>query len=307
MWDEGDGFYYDQLLIDGRSTPLKLRALIGLIPLLAVQVLDENVIRQGLPEFARRADWFLRNRKGVIKRLAEIESRGVEPHRHLLLSLPGRHRLERALQYLLDEREFLSPHGVRSLSRVYKDRPYVFRSDGDNREYQVAYVPGDMDSWQFGGNSNWRGPVWFPINFLLIEALREYHRYYGDTFRIECPTGSGQFADLDGVAHELAERLGSLFVPQEGRPRPCHGSFARYANDPHWRDYVLFYEYFDGDTGRGLGASHQTGWTALVASLFDYCGPGREARAEMAEHGSSGRRRPSRTSIGIDAPDERLA
>ncbi len=143
-----------------------------------------------------------------------------------------------------------------------------------------------MDSWQFGGNSNWRGPVWFPINFLLVEALREYHRYYGDTFRIECPTGSGQFADLDGVAHELAERLGSLFVPQEGRPRPCHGSFAPYANDPHWRDYVLFYEYFDGDTGRGLGASHQTGWTALVASLFDYCGHSRGVRAEAVE-GSS--------------------
>jgi len=128
--------------------------------------------------------------------------------------------------------------------------------------------------------------VWFPINFLLVEALREYHRYYGDTFRIECPTGSGQFADLDGVAHELAERLGSLFVPQEGRPRPCHGSFAPYANDPHWRDYVLFYEYFDGDTGRGLGASHQTGWTALVASLFDYCGHSRGVRAEAVE-GSS--------------------
>ena len=141
-----------------------------------------------------------------------------------------------------------------------------------------------MDSWQFGGNSNWRGPVWFPINFLLIEALREYHRYYGDTFRIECPAGSGQLSDLDGVAYELAERLVSLFVPQEGRPRPCHGSFARFANDPHWRDYVLFYEYFDGDTGRGLGASHQTGWTALVASLFDYCDPRRGARVETFSH-----------------------
>jgi hypothetical protein len=215
----------------------------------------------------------------VIKRVADIETRGVEPNRRLLLSLPGRDRLERALRYLLDAHEFLSPHGVRSLSRAYKDCPYVFRSDSDDREYQVAYVPGDMDSSQFGGNSNWRGPVWFPINFLLIEALREYHRYYGDTFRVECPTGSGQFADLDGVAHELAERLGSLFIPQEGRPRPCHGSFARYANDPHWRDYVLFYEYFDGDTGRGLGASHQTGWTALIASLLEYCGHSRAARA----------------------------
>ena len=175
---------------------------------------------------------------------------------------------------MLDESEFLSPYGVRSLSRVYKDRPYVFRAPGGDREYTVAYVPGDMDSPDFGGNSNWRGPVWFPINFLLIEALREYHRYYGDTFQIECPTGSGQLTNLDGVAHELAERLSSLFVPHDGRVRPCHGSFARYADDPHWRDYVLFYEYFDGDTGRGLGASHQTGWTALVATLFDDCGPG---------------------------------
>ena len=166
------------------------------------------------------------------------------------------------------------------IARTYSARTATIAST------QVAYVPGDMDSWQFGGNSNWRGPVWFPINFLLIEALREYHRYYGDTFRIECPTGSGQLTDLDGVAHELAERLGSLFVPQEGRPRPCHGSFARYADDPHWRDYVLFYEYFDGDTGRGLGASHQTGWTALVASLFDYCGPTRGARAETAKDSS---------------------
>src|SRR5947208_5906112 len=207
LWDEEDGFYYDQLLMDGRSTPLKLRALIGLIPLLAVQVLEEDSIRPVLPDFHKRAEWFLANRKQLVKRLAEIEIQGDEPHRRLLLSLPGRKRLERALRYLLDESEFLSPHGVRSLSRAYKDRPYVFRADGDAHEYTVAYVPGDMDTEQFGGNSNWRGPVWFPINFLLIEALREYHRYYDDDFRIECPTGSGRPADLEGVAHELAERL----------------------------------------------------------------------------------------------------
>src|SRR5918996_542131 len=229
LWDDGDGFYYDQLLVDGQSTPLKLRALIGLIPLLAVQVLNENDIRPNLPEFHKRTEWFLANRKQLIKRVAEIETRGDEPKRSLLLSLPGKKRLERALSYLLDESEFLSPHGVRSLSRVHKDRPYVFRADGDDREYAVAYVPGDMDTQQFGGNSNWRGPVWLPINFLLIEALREYHRYYGDSFRIESPTGSGRMVNLDGVAHELAERLGSLFVPREGRPRPCHGSFNRYA------------------------------------------------------------------------------
>jgi hypothetical protein len=287
LWDDGDGFYYDQLLVDGRSTPLKLRALIGLIPLLAVQILNEEDVRSALPEFHKRTEWFLLNRKALLKRVADVEVRGEEPRRCMLLGLPGRDRLERALRYLLDEREFLSPHGVRSLSRVYKDRPYVFRADGDVHEYSVAYVPGDMDSEQFGGNSNWRGPVWFPINFLLIEALREYHRYYGDSFRIECPTGSGQSTDLNGVALELAERLGSLFVPQGGRPRPCHGSFARYADDPHWRDYVLFYEYFDGDTGRGLGASHQTGWTALVACLLEDC-----AQRHEGSRGNSPRRAP---------------
>jgi hypothetical protein len=279
LWDDEDGFYYDQLLINGKSTPLKLRALIGLIPLLAVQILNEEDIRPNLPGFHKRVEWFMANRRDLIKQVAEIEIKGDEPRRSLLLSLPGRSRLERALRYLLDESEFLSPHGVRSLSRVYKDRPYVFRTDGDAHEYSVAYVPGDMDSHQMGGNSNWRGPIWLPINFLLIESLLEYHRYYGDTFRIECPTGSGQLVDINGVAHELAERLGSLFVPQETRPRPCLGSFERYADDPHWRDYILFYEYFDGDTGRGLGASHQTGWTALVACLLENCARRRGTRA----------------------------
>src|SRR5262245_21070569 len=286
LWDDVDGFYYDQLLVNGASTPLKLRALIGLIPLLAVQILDEDPLRPALPDFSKRADWFLAYRKDFIKGVTEFEVRGVEPHRHALLSLPGRTRLERALRYVLDENEFLSPYGVRSLSRVYKDHPYVFRAPSGDREYTVAYVPGDMDSPEFGGNSNWRGPVWFPINFLLIEALREYHRFYGDTFKIECPTGSGRVTDLAGVANELAERLVSLFVPQKGRVRPCNGSFSRYADDPHWRDYILFYEYFDGDPGRGLGASHQTGWTSLVATLFEYCGLRRRARAERLEDSS---------------------
>ena len=268
LWDEADGFYYDQLLVDGHTTPLKVRALSGLIPLLAVLVLEEETLR-ALPDFRRRTTWFLENRKDLVKQIAALEVSGQAPRSRMLLSLAGRSRLERSLAYLLDEREFLSPYGVRSLSRVYKDHPYVLRMDG--HEYTVGYVPGDMDSADFGGNSNWRGPVWFPINVLLIEALREYDRYYGDTFQIGCPTNTGLPVTLAGVAEELIIRLTGLFAPQSGRPRPCHGSLDRYASDPHWRDYILFYEYFDGDSGRGLGASHQTGWTALIATLLGDC------------------------------------
>jgi hypothetical protein len=187
----------------------------------------------------------------------------------MLLALPTRDRLERVLKYLLDETEFLSPFGVRSLSKVYKKHPYTISVGG--QKFTVGYVPGDMDTAEFGGNSNWRGPIWMPLNFLLIEALRKYHAFYGDDFTIECPTGSGNRMTLDGVAQELARRLGSIFLPVDGRPRPCHGTFERFRDDPHWRDYVLFHEYFDGDTGRGLGATHQTGWTALVAVLIEMC------------------------------------
>jgi len=268
LWDEEDGFYYDQLLIEGRTTPLKLRALIGLIPLLAVLVLDEEPFQE-LPDFRQRTLWFLEHRKDLVKRITDLEVSGVKPSRRLLLSLSGRTRLERSLRYLLDEREFLSPYGVRSLSRIYKDRPYSFRPEGQHTEYHVPYVPGDSDSPDFGGNSNWRGPVWFPINFLLIAALCEYDRFYGETLQVECPAGSGRRLTLGGAAQELIRRLTGLFVQLPDGSRPCHGAFAPYAEDPYWRDYVLFYEYFDGDTGRGLGASHQTGWTALVATLLD--------------------------------------
>ena len=270
LWDDADGFYYDQLLLNGQSTPLKLRALIGLIPLLAVQVLEnEDDIRPNLPDFhGRTFEWFLSNRKDLISRAsAEIE---VQGHRAALaaawlLSLPGRKRLERALRYLLDESEFLSPYGIRSLSRTYKDRPYVFRATRATfTNTPVAYVPGDMDNQDFGGNSNWRGPIWLPINFLLIEALREYDRFYGNSFQIECPTGSGKMTNLNGVALELAERLGSLFVPQAGRPRPClTAPSAKYARTT--RTGVTTSSSTSTSTGTpaaGCGASHQTGWTA---------------------------------------------
>ncbi len=270
LWHEEDGFYYDQLKLHGRSLPLRLRSLVGIIPLLAVHILDEEVLHWNLRAFQRRMSWFLHNRKDLLRHIAALEERGDAPRRQRLLALPSRQRLERALRYLLDEDEFLSPFGVRSLSRVYKDRPYEFRADGGER-YTVRYVPGDMDSWDFGGNSNWRGPIWFPINYLLIESLERYHQYYGDSFRVECPTGSGRWTTLGGAARELAERLSRLFFARTGGRRPCDGDECRWTDDALWRDYVLFHEYFDGDTGRGLGASHQTGWTALIASLLEDC------------------------------------
>jgi hypothetical protein len=269
LWDDEDGFYYDQLLIGGVSVPLKLRGMMGVIPLLANHILDEELIHAKLPAFEKRIRWFLDNRKPLIKHIAALEGKGDVGRRQMLLALPTRDRLERVLKYLLDETEFLSPFGVRSLSKVYKKHPYTISVGG--QKFTVGYVPGDMDTAEFGGNSNWRGPIWMPLNFLLIEALRKYHAFYGDDFTIECPTGSGNRMTLDGVAQELARRLGSIFLPVDGRPRPCHGTFERFRDDPHWRDYVLFHEYFDGDTGRGLGATHQTGWTALVAVLIEMC------------------------------------
>ncbi len=267
LWDEEDGFYYDQLLKeDGSSIPLKLRGLVGFVPLLAVLMLEEQTVGVPLQGFHNRLEWYVANRRSQMRRVAELETQGAEPCRRMLLSLAGRDRLERALRYLLSESEFLSPFGVRSLSLAYRDQPYHFQMEG--RSFTVGYVPGDMDTADFGGNSNWRGPIWMPLNFLLIEALREYHRFYGDDFRVECPTGSGNWVTLDGAADELARRLACLFLPVEGGARPCQGAFGRFAADPHWKDHELFFEYFHGDTGRGLGASHQTGWTALVATLI---------------------------------------
>src|SRR6266576_6179351 len=184
-----------------------------------------------------------------------------------MLAIPTRERLQRALRYMLDENEFLSPHGLRSVSRVHRDNPYVF-SVG-NEEYRVDYVPGEGTSYLFGGNSNWRGPIWFPINFLIVEALERYHLFFGEGFKAECPVGSGKMLTLKEVAQELSRRLASIFLPDKDGARPCHGDITKYATDPHWRDLVLFYEYFHGETGRGCGASHQTGWTALAVKLLE--------------------------------------
>ena len=271
LWDEEDGFYYDQVHIDGRSRPLKVRSLVGLIPLFAVGVLEMEHVA-ALPGFKKRLDWFLGNRPELARQIAHVVTKDGG-HEHLLLAITSRERLVRVLRYLLDESEFLSPYGIRSLSRVHEKRPFVVNFGG--MEYRVDYAPGESDTGLFGGNSNWRGPIWFPVNYLLIEALERYHHFYGDTLKVECPVGSGRMMDLQQVADELRRRLASIFLPDGTGRRPCHGDETRYATDPNFKDLVLFYEYFHADTGRGVGASHQTGWTALAGRLVEELGRSR--------------------------------
>jgi hypothetical protein len=266
LWDEQDGFYHDRLHTDGTVISTRIRSMVGLIPLFAVEVLQDEVMER-LPGFCKRLHWFLENRQDLARHISYLEPAGGSGRGRRLLAIPSRARLERVLRYLLDEDEFLSPHGIRSVSRYHKDHPHVCWTQG--QENRLVYVPGDSDSGMFGGNSNWRGPIWFPVNYLLIEALERYHHFYGDALRVECPTGSGHWMNLAEVACELAARLTRIFLPGAEGYRPCHGSERRYASDPHWQDLILFYEYFHGDNGRGLGASHQTGWTALVARLLE--------------------------------------
>jgi Glycosyl hydrolase family 63 C-terminal domain len=262
LWDEEDGFYYDQLKIDGKSIPLRTRSLVGLLPLVAVEVLEEEKIKS-FKGFRRRMEWFLKYRQDLASLISIDRKTG---HAHCLLAVPTRERLCRILQYLLDENEFLAPYGIRSLSKIHATKPYVFQANG--LSYRVDYVPGEGNTQLFGGNSNWRGPIWFPITYLIVEALERYHHFYGDTVKVECPTGSGVLKNLQQVADEIAHRLIRLFLPDDQGRRPCHGDSLRYASDPHWKDLVLFYEYFHGETGRGCGASHQTGWTGIVARLM---------------------------------------
>lgn len=264
LWDEADGFYYDRLTTGGQVLPLRVRSVVGLIPLLAVETLDAAQLAS-LPLFRARVEWALANRPEVARTITCLHADAGGEHR--LLAIPSHDRLLRVLGRLLDEREFLSPFGVRSLSRVHGEHPGVLRVGGE--ELRIAYAPGECDGGLFGGNSNWRGPVWFPVNYLLVEALKRYHHFYGDALRVECPTGSGRQATLLEVAEELERRLVGLFLPDAAGRRPCHGASARYAENPHFRDLVLFYEYFHGEDGRGLGASHQTGWTALAANLLE--------------------------------------
>ena len=285
LWDDEDGFYYDKLKTpSGREIPLRTRSLVGLLPLIAVEVVENSKI-ENLRGFKKRMDWFLNYRKDLRQTITYCELCPGAFHR--MLAVPTKQRLERALHYMLDEKEFLSPYGLRSVSRFHKDHPYIFRAGND--EHRVDYVPGEGNSYLFGGNSNWRGPIWFPINYLIVEALERYHHFYGDEFKVECPTGSGNMMNLKQVAQELSRRLSSVFLPNENGARPCHGQANKYADDPHWRDLVLFYEYFHGETGRGCGASHQTGWTALAAKLLENAidDPNRETRHPTAERPSS--------------------
>ena len=278
LWDEQDGCYYDQLSIDGQSIPLRTRSMVGVLPIIAVEVLEDHVLDK-LPAFKKRMQWFLDNRKDLAQHIAYQELASGS-HGHRLLAVPSRERLERVLKLMLDETELLSPYGLRSLSRVHLDEPYRFHVHGV--EHRVEYAPGDSTTGLFGGNSNWRGPVWFPLNYLVIEALERYHHYYGDSLKVECPSGSGRFLNLEQVAAELASRLSSIFLPGADGRRPCHGADSRYAKDPHFKDLVLFHEYFHGEDGRGVGASHQTGWTALVARCLESLARGRTAREKAA-------------------------
>jgi len=268
LWDEDDGFYYDQIKINGMSTLLKTRSVVGLIPLLAVELLDGEKLAR-LPGFTKRMNWFLNNRPDLKGVISAGETCPTHSHDYRILAIPSQDRLEKALRYLLDENEFFSPHGIRSVSRFHRDHPFIFKFDG--QEARVDYVPGESNTRQFGGNSNWRGPVWFPINYLLVEALERYDQFYGDRIKVECPTGSGNYLSLKGVATELSRRLGSIFLPDQNGMRPCHGGQQRYASDPNWKNLVLFHEYFNGDNGKGLGANHQTGWTSLAIRCLESC------------------------------------
>jgi hypothetical protein len=264
LWDEEDQFFYDVLRFpDGRMMPLRVRSMVGLIPLFAVEIIEPERLER-LPDFKRRLEWFMKYRP----ELAALVSHWMEPGRgnRRLLSLLRPHRMRRLLQRMLDETEFLSPYGVRSLSRAHRDQPYLISLDGD--PVSVNYQPAESESGLFGGNSNWRGPIWFPVNYLLVNALYRFADFYGEGLKVECPTGSGRALSLDQVADELTRRLTGVFRQDGQGGRPFHGASDKQNSDPHFRDHILFNEYFHGDSGRGMGASHQTGWTGLVAKLL---------------------------------------
>jgi hypothetical protein len=264
LWDEEDGFFYDVLrLPDGRAARLKVRSMVGLLPLCAVTVYPEEALTR-LPAFADRVAWFGDRHPELFSTIHRPNRPGVAGRR--MLSLLTEEKLRRVLAILLDPNEFLSDYGIRALSRYHRDHPFVVRVG--TQEYRVNYSPAESDTGMFGGNSNWRGPIWFPVNVMILRALLQHYSYYGDEFKVECPTGSGQWMTLFEVYQEISRRLVSIFTRNEQGQRPVYGGARKFQDDPHWRDHVLFYEYFHGDNGAGLGASHQTGWTGLAAALI---------------------------------------
>jgi hypothetical protein len=270
MWDEEDGFFYDLLrLPDGQTMRLKIRSLVGLLPLCASTVFEAQSLTRN-PKLVELIAQFRKRYPELIKHVAPTDTGFIGHKDRRLLSILNRRKLERVLGYMLDENEFLGPHGIRSLSRYHLEHPYVLHVAG--QEYKVQYLPAESNTGMFGGNSNWRGPVWMPVNLLIVRALVNLYSFFGNDFKVECPTGSGQHMTLFEVAQEIVRRLTSTFLRDAEGKRPVYGGTGKFQNDPHWRDLILFYEYFHGDNGAGLGASHQTGWTGLVAPLIDLFG-----------------------------------
>ena len=270
MWDEADGFYYDVLrLPDGSATRLKVRSMVGLLPLCASTIIPQE-IADAHPRLRRLIQLFRERHPEVVAQVAPTEEGYIGYGGRRLLSPVSKQRLERILHYLLDENEFLGPHGIRSLSRYHRDHPFVFHVAG--QAHHVSYLPGESDTGMFGGNSNWRGPVWMPVNALIIRGLLNLYAFYGDDFTVECPTGSGKRMTLFEISHEISRRLAAIFLRDGSGRRPVYGGTAKFQDDKHWRDLIQFYEYFHGDNGAGLGASHQTGWTGVVAVLLDLFG-----------------------------------
>ena len=268
LWDETDGFFYDVLhLPSGKPYPMKVRSMVGLIPLFAVETLEPELLDR-LPDFKRRMEWFIGNRADLTQNVACMRTPGNDERR--LLSIVDQEKLRRVLQVMLDENEFLSPYGIRAVSRFHKDHPYVLPVNGT--EHRVDYEPAESSTGLFGGNSNWRGPIWFPLNYLLVESLQKFHHYLGEDFKVECPVGSGQMMTLSEVAGEISKRLSRIFLRDANQRRPVFGAVEKFHSDANWRDLIPFHEYFNGDNGSGVGASHQTGWTGLVAKLIQQNG-----------------------------------
>ena len=276
LWDNEDGFFYDVLhLPNGEKIRLKVRSMVGLIPLFAVMTLEPEILNK-LPGFKERLEWFIKNRSDLKKNVACMETKGVGARRMLALCyatlgrIESKDKLRSILEKLLDEDEFFGDYGIRALSRYHKDNPYNFSVNGNDN--WVSYEPAESSSGLFGGNSNWRGPVWMPVNYLLIESLQKFHHYLGDDFKVECPTGSGKWMNLWEVSQEISKRLTSIFLKDSDQKRPLYGAIDKFQQDPHWQNLILFHEYFHGDNGAGIGANHQTGWTGLVAKLIQQSG-----------------------------------